>query len=176
MEILTSRLFPAILDGGFITTSKDCFMMLFPQKPFSHPTCLSNALVPSEPHPNSNWEPSFGLFKPNQHFPWNALSTAGFWCLCLVIYYFFEGMGSLAHWMLPAPGSAASQEASAVLQSPRPLACPRLSFPFSIFFLFAGQSRGTPLFARPGAEQGTSNLGWGLLLPKPGQTGLLCLL
>lgn len=171
METLTSRLFPAVLDGGFITTSKDCFMVLSLQKPFSHPTCLSNALVPSEPHPSSNWEPSFGLFKPNQHFPWIALSTAGFWCLCLAIYYFSEGMGSLAHWMFPAPGSAVSQEASAVLQSPRPVACPCLSIPFSVFFMFAGQSRGTALFACPGAEQGTFSSGWGLLLLVPQNLG-----
>lgn len=80
-------------------------------------------------------------------------------------------MGSLAHWMLPAPGSAVSQEASAVLQSPRPVACSCLSIPFSIFFLFAGQSRGTALFACPGAEQGTFSSGWGLLLLEPQNLG-----
>lgn len=80
-------------------------------------------------------------------------------------------MGSLAHWMFPAPGSTVSQEASEVLQSPRPVTCPHLSLPFSIFFLFAGQSRGMPLFRCAGAGQVTFNSGWGLLLLEPQNLG-----
>lgn len=96
-------------------------------------------------------------------------AQSAFGVFALTLYYFYERMCSLAHWMPPAPGSV-SQETSAVLQSPRP-ACPSLSLPFSVFFLFAGWSRGTPLFVCPG--QVTFSSGGGTASPrspKPGQT------
>lgn len=71
--------------------------MIFSPEKSLHPARLSDALVPRVPHPSSNWAPSFGLFKPNQHLLWVALNKVGFWCLCLAIYLFFEGKGSSAH-------------------------------------------------------------------------------
>lgn len=114
--------------------------------------------------PASNWEPNFGLFKPHQHFPWIALSTAGFWCLCLAIYYFYEGMGSSALWMLPAPGSAVSQKHLKSCKAQDLLHIHFSPLPFSLSFLFAGQNTGTPLFACPGPGQVAFNSWWGLLL------------
>lgn len=139
VEILTSGLFPAILDGGFITTSKDFYDTLSSKALLSSHLplqCTGTQCATSQQQLGTK----FWIIQTQPAFPLDCSKHSQV-LVSLPDYILFlwedgqlSPLDAPCSWLYCLPGSLWSPAKS------KSCCTSCLSLPFSFFFLFAGQS------------------------------------